>query len=68
MDLICSVSFGDFRYIYTGSVNVNLDVAQDLLRAADQYLLEGLKRLCEYSIAQVILEKNDPRLCTAQGM
>ena len=41
------------RYIYTGSVNVNLDVAQDLLRAADQYLLEGLKRLCEYSIAQV---------------
>lgn len=29
------------------------DNAQDLLRAADQYLLEGLKRLCEYSIAQV---------------
>ena len=29
------------------------DIAQDLLRAADQYLLEGLERLCEYSIAQV---------------
>lgn len=29
------------------------DNAQDLLRAADQYLLEGLKRLCEFSIAQV---------------
>lgn len=42
------------RYIYTGSVDVNLDVAQDLLRAADQYLLEGLKRLCEYAIAQDI--------------
>ncbi|KAF3631830.1 hypothetical protein FXO38_26451, partial [Capsicum annuum] len=27
------------RYIYTGSVDVNMDVAQDLLRAADQYLL-----------------------------
>ncbi|XP_027115635.1 ARM REPEAT PROTEIN INTERACTING WITH ABF2-like isoform X1 [Coffea arabica] len=46
------------RYIYTGSVNVNLDVAQDLLRAADQYLLEGLKRLCEYSIAQDISVEN----------
>lgn len=41
------------RYIYTGSVDVNMDVAQDLLRAADQYLLEGLKRLCECAIAQV---------------
>lgn len=39
--------------MYTGSVNVNLDVAQDLLRAADQYLLDGLKRLCECAIAQV---------------
>lgn len=41
------------RFIYTGSVEVTLDIAQDLLRASDQYLLEGLKRLCEYSIAQV---------------
>ncbi|GAA0167258.1 hypothetical protein LIER_22231 [Lithospermum erythrorhizon] len=46
------------RYIYTGSVDVNLDIAQDLLRAADQYLLEGLKRLCEYAIAQDILVEN----------
>ncbi|CAK9147058.1 unnamed protein product [Ilex paraguariensis] len=44
------------RYIYTGSVAVNLDIAQDLLRAADQYLLEGLKRLCEYTIAKVSFE------------
>lgn len=42
-----------FRFIYTGSVEITLDIAQDLLRAADQYLLEGLKRLCEYTIAQV---------------
>ena len=29
------------------------DIAQDLLRDADQYILEGLKHLCEYSFAQV---------------
>lgn len=46
-----------YRYIYTGSIDVNLDIAQDLLRAADQYLLEGLKRLCEYAIAQVVSHK-----------
>lgn len=42
-----------FRFIYTGSVEINIDLAQDLLRAADQYLLDGLKRLCECTIAQV---------------
>lgn len=42
-----------FRFIYTGSIEVNVDIAQDLLKAADQYLLDGLKRLCEYTIAQV---------------
>ncbi|KAM3707364.1 hypothetical protein ACJW31_02G019100 [Castanea mollissima] len=46
------------RFIYTGSVEVTLDIAQDLLRAADQYLLEGLKRLCEYSIARDISLEN----------
>ncbi|XP_058769649.1 ARM REPEAT PROTEIN INTERACTING WITH ABF2-like isoform X2 [Vicia villosa] len=46
------------RFIYTGSVDVTPDIAQDLLRAADQYLLEGLKRLCEYTIAQDILLEN----------
>ncbi|XP_062231321.1 ARM REPEAT PROTEIN INTERACTING WITH ABF2-like isoform X2 [Phragmites australis] len=40
------------RFIYTGSVQVANEIAQDLLRAADQYLLEGLKRLCEYTIAK----------------
>ncbi|OIV92580.1 hypothetical protein TanjilG_07571 [Lupinus angustifolius] len=45
-------------FIYTGSVDVTLHIAQDLLRAADQYLLEGLKRLCEYTIAQDISLEN----------
>jgi hypothetical protein len=44
------------RCIYAYTVEVTSDIAQDLLRAADQYLLEGLKRLCEY-IAQVSLWK-----------
>ncbi|RDX57989.1 Arm repeat protein with ABF2, partial [Mucuna pruriens] len=46
------------RYIYTGSVDVNLDLAHDLLRAADQYLLEGLKRICENAIVQDISVEN----------
>ncbi|KAF2285373.1 hypothetical protein GH714_003282 [Hevea brasiliensis] len=46
------------RFIYTGSIDISLDIAQDLLRAADQYLLEGLKRLCEYTIAQDISLEN----------
>lgn len=46
------------RFIYTGTVEVTTDIAQDLLRAADQYLLEGLKRLCEYSIAQDLTVEN----------
>lgn len=48
-----STSVRCLRFIYTGNVEVSTDNSQDLLRAADQYLLEGLKRLCEYSIAQV---------------
>ncbi|XP_039019458.1 ARM REPEAT PROTEIN INTERACTING WITH ABF2-like [Hibiscus syriacus] len=46
------------RYIYTGTVTVEIDLAQELLRAADQYLLDNLKRLCEYTIAQDIYEEN----------
>ncbi|KAL9394783.1 hypothetical protein Peur_014068 [Populus x canadensis] len=46
------------RFIYTGSVEVNVNIAQDLLRAADQYLLDGLKRLCECTIAQDISVEN----------
>ncbi|KAM5563740.1 ARM REPEAT PROTEIN INTERACTING WITH ABF2-like [Rosa sericea] len=46
------------RFIYTGSVEVDLDIAHDLLKAADQYLLEGLKRQCEHAIAQDICVEN----------
>ncbi|KAI9106366.1 hypothetical protein K1719_021894 [Acacia pycnantha] len=46
------------RFIYTGNVDVNSDIVQDLLRAADQYLLEGLKRLCENEIAQDVSVEN----------
>ncbi|XP_068472914.1 ARM REPEAT PROTEIN INTERACTING WITH ABF2-like isoform X1 [Phaseolus vulgaris] len=46
------------RFIYTGTVDVSLDMAQDLLRAADQYLLDGLKRICEYAIIQEISVEN----------
>ena len=41
------------RYIYVGSVEVEPEQAMPLLQAADQYLLEGLKRLCEATLAQV---------------
>lgn len=39
-------------YIYTGNVEVSSELASELLQASDQYLLEGLKRLCEMCIAQ----------------
>ncbi|CAN7121240.1 unnamed protein product [Brassica rapa subsp. narinosa] len=48
------------RFIYTGKINITKYLAQDLLVAADQYLLEGLKRLCEYTIAQDICVENIP--------
>jgi len=41
------------RFIYTGTVDVKLDDAKDLLRAADQYLLQDLKLICERVIAKV---------------
>ena len=37
--------------ICAGSVDVAPDVAEELLQAADQYMLEPLKRLCEAAIA-----------------
>lgn len=59
---IPNISWGVFelmmRFIYTGTVDVTADIAQDLLRAADQYLLEGLKLLCECAIAQDLNVEN----------
>lgn len=46
------------RYIYTGQVDVVPDIANALLQASDQYLLEGLKRLCETSIASHLTVQN----------
>lgn len=46
------------RCIYTGTVVVPAEMAQDLLRAADQYLLESLKPLCESVIAQDVTVDN----------
>jgi HEAT repeat protein len=42
------------RCVYTGSVDVEPALAEDLLRAADQYMLEPLKRLCEASLASTL--------------
>jgi hypothetical protein len=44
--------------VYTGSVEVTPAIAEDLLRAADQYMLEGLKRLCEASLAGALTVDN----------
>lgn len=46
------------KCIYTGNVDVNAEIAEDLLMAADQYLLDGLKRLCENAIAQGLTVEN----------
>lgn len=45
-------------YTYTGEVEVPTEVAQDLLRASDQYLLEGLKHQCEETIKDIISTEN----------
>lgn len=44
--------------IYTGTVDVKYEIAHELLQAADQYLLDGLKRLCELAIAEELSYNN----------
>lgn len=39
-------------------VEVKIELARGLLEASDQYLLEGLKRLCEMAIAQALSVDN----------
>ena len=46
------------RCIYTGTVDVTQDIAFDMLRACDQYLLPGPKRLCEAVISESITVLN----------
>jgi hypothetical protein len=43
-----------------GSVEVSSDVAEELLRAADQYMMERLKRLCEKAIGETLSVENLP--------
>ncbi len=44
--------------IYTGTVEVVPEMAQELLAAADQYMLDTLKRLCEATIAGQLTAEN----------
>mmetsp|Transcript_3842 Transcript_3842/g.10892 ORF Transcript_3842/g.10892 Transcript_3842/m.10892 type:complete len:719 (-) Transcript_3842:253-2409(-) len=46
------------RCIYTGSVDITPEIAEELLMAADQYLLDTLKRLCENAISQGLTVDN----------
>jgi hypothetical protein len=39
-------------------VEVTQDIAEELLQAADQYMLEGLKRLCEAAISAALTTDN----------
>ncbi|GBG88105.1 hypothetical protein CBR_g46594 [Chara braunii] len=57
-DIKLDVFHSMMKCIYTGNVDVTPDIAQDLLRVADQYLLDGLKRHCEYEIAQHLTVEN----------
>ena len=41
-----------------GSTEVTEDIAEDLLRAADQYMLDGLKHLCEETISKQLNQDN----------
>jgi hypothetical protein len=41
-----------------GTVEVTADIAQELLEASDQYMLEGLKRLCECAISTALCVEN----------
>ena len=44
--------------IRAGTVEVTADLAEELLQAADQYMLENLKRLCEIAIADTLTCEN----------
>ena len=44
--------------IYTGTVDVTPEMAQELLAASDQYMLDTLKRLCEATIAAQLTAEN----------
>ena len=39
-------------HLFAGNTEVTSDIAEELLRAADQYMLDTVKHLCEESISQ----------------
>ena len=41
-----------------GHVDIDEDMAEELLRAADQYMLEGLKQLCEHALEETLKVEN----------
>ena len=47
----CCLFWSALLLLPAGSVEVTPDIAEELLQAADQYMLEGLKRLCEAAIS-----------------
>ena len=49
---------GQVRFVLAESTEVTSDIAEELLRAADQYMLDGLKHLCEESISQGLTMDN----------
>ncbi|RVW64997.1 ARM repeat protein interacting with ABF2 [Vitis vinifera] len=57
-----SIHFPPYRFIYTGSVEIILDIAQDLLIATDQYLCRDKASLCECTIAHDISLENVSRM------
>ena len=44
--------------MYTGTVEVTPDIAQELLEVADQYMVDNLKKLCEDAIAEQLSSEN----------
>jgi hypothetical protein len=44
--------------MYTGTVEVDPDIAIELLKASDQYMVDNLKRLCEDAIAEQLSSEN----------
>lgn len=46
------------EYIYCGSVEINEDIAWDVLQEADKYSLPGLKVICEDFLASQITVEN----------
>ena len=47
------------QFIYTGKVdNINEENAEDLFLAADQFLLQGMKKICELFLASNVALEN----------